>query len=182
MQVIEYSVQGTSPLLLHNPAGMQQPSDAIKRKSIPTSEEEAEAGTYRLADGQLALPAFAFRAALVGAAKGRRMGKVAAATIVKGAVFVTDEMVPLFTTDDRTPAKDYEIDTRRVVVQNNGIVRSRPKLFPWRATFPLELDEGFITGEHVAELLDIAGRLVGVGDFRPERSGPFGRFGVLGWS
>jgi hypothetical protein len=33
----------------------------------------------------------------------------------------------------------------------------------------------------VRELLDIGGKRVGIGDFRPSRRGPFGRFKVVSW-
>lgn len=34
----------------------------------------------------------------------------------------------------------------------------------------------------VRELFDIAGSKIGLGDFRPDRRGPFGRFTVTMWS
>lgn len=180
MQLITITVDGITPVLLHNPAGMStggETSVSAKGKSIPTPEVEAEHGTYRLPDGSLCIPSFAFRGALLSAAKGRKVGKSFATTLVKGSVFVTSEMTQLLDPDGN-PIKDYEIDMRRAMVGNAGITRCRPKIDPWSADVTFEYDDDFIHEDHIYELMDIAGRTVGVGDFRPEKSGPFGRFVV----
>ncbi len=175
MQLIELEIEGVSPLLLHNPAGMRPPNATLARKNIPEVEVEAEAGTYRMPDGQLALPTPAFRSCLVSGGKGRRFGKTAATTIIKGAVFAADEMTPLFDPDG-TPAHTFEIDMRRAVVQRAAVVRARPKLPKWAATIRFEIDDEFISETQVREVLAIGGRTIGVGDYRPEKAGPFGRF------
>lgn len=177
MEIVEIEVESIRPVLMNNPAGMRAPSDKLGKKNIPTAEVEAEAAVYRNAVGHLYLPSEAFRSCLVGAAKGRRLGKTAATTIVKGSVFAADEQTVLMWDDE--PVKDYEIDTRRAVVQRNGVTRSRAKVPQWRATVRFEVDTDFISDKQVRELLEIGGRTVGVGDYRPERSGPFGRFTVL---
>jgi len=177
MLLVEIDIESLSALLLHNPAGMRPPDDAIARKSIPTIEVEAEGGAYRLPNGQLAIPTPAFRSCLASAAKGRRMGRTAATTVIRGAVFAADELTPLFAPDG-TPAHDFEIDQRRAVVQRAAVVRARPKLSKWSAVVRLEVDDDFVSEAQVRELLTIGGRTIGVGDFRPERSGPFGRFTI----
>lgn len=179
MDTIKITVDGLTALLLHNPAGMGTGNDglSVKGKNIPTPHEEAEAGAYRMPDGQLALPSFAFRGALLSAAKGRKLGKAFATAIVRGSVFVTSELTPLWHPDG-SPLKEYEIDARRARVGTAGITRCRPKLDPWSAVVEFEADPEFIAEDTVRELLGIAGRTIGVGDFRPEKTGPFGRFTV----
>jgi len=181
MELIKITVVGTSPLLQHNPAGMARGDDAsAKKKTIPTPEAEAEAGCYRDDQGNLFLPTPAFRSALVGAAKGRRLGKTAATTIVKGATFAATERTTLIDPIGGKPLTDYDIDTRRAVVQRQAVLRSRPRLENWQAVVELEYDEEFIVESTLVELMEIAGRIIGVGDYRPEKSGPFGRFDVKG--
>jgi hypothetical protein len=179
VEVIEYPIEHTSPLLMHNPAGMKVMGEVMAKKKIPTQEEEAAAGVYRLPSGQLYMPNDAFRSALVKAGSGRKIGKTFVTTIVKGAVFSATDAVPI-TSPDGTPITTWDsIDVRRVIIGKAGILRARPRIEKWAAVVPFEIDTEMISPELVEELLDLAGRLVGVGDYRPEKSGPFGRFRVV---
>ena len=64
-----------------------------------------------------------------------------------------------------------------VVVQRSRILRTRAKFdIPWFCTFEVDVDDEQIDQSHLLEWLDIAGRQIGVGDWRPEKSGMFGRF------
>lgn len=177
---ITYKVQGASPLLTHNPAGMGQASDSLKTKKsqIPTPEAEAAAGLYITEAGHFGLPAASFRGALVGAAKGRKFGKTFATSAVKGAVFVSDELCTILD-ENGDPATDYVIDARRAKVGTSGITRHRPKFTDWFTVITFDVDDDILSGDQVMDLLEIAGRSVGVGDYRPECSGWFGRFEVV---
>ena len=69
------------------------------------------------------------------------------------------------------------LDQRRVVVQRNGVNRTRPAFHKgWRATFEIEviLPE-YIPRDLLALSIVQAGRLVGLGDFRPT----YGRFATV---
>lgn len=71
---------------------------------------------------------------------------------------------------------DYE-DRRRVVVQRSGVNRTRPAMKAgWAATFELMvmLPE-YISAADLNEVIAQAGRLIGLGDFRPT----YGRFQVV---
>ncbi len=64
-----------------------------------------------------------------------------------------------------------------VVVQRSRILRTRAKFdLPWSCTFELDVDDEQIDQSQLLEWLDIAGRQIGLGDWRPEKSGMFGRF------
>ena len=73
-----------------------------------------------------------------------------------------------------------EIDVRPVVIKSTKgrIPRRRPIFKNWSLKFTIEYDEDEISAETIKEILDYAGRRVGIGDFRPENGGPFGRFMV----
>lgn len=70
---------------------------------------------------------------------------------------------------------DYE-DRRRVVVQRNGVNRIRPAMRAgWKAEFELMvLVPEYIQTSDLHDAISTAGRLVGIGDFRPT----YGRFAV----
>ena len=62
-----------------------------------------------------------------------------------------------------------------VKVGQSRIARTRAKFDEWEATFRLETDEELVDQEQLARWLDIAGRRIGLGDWRPEKSGTYGR-------
>lgn len=179
MRIVTIRVEGMSPLLMHNPENMLARDSAnAKKKTIPTAEEEAKGGLYRTADDTLYLPTTAFAACARRAAVGRRIGKTAATSVVKGALFPATEITPLLTPDGE-PLDEYDIDVRRAVVQRQAVNRARPKFEKWAASVAFDLDEEFLPEPVLRDLLEIGGKTVGVGDFRPECSGPFGRFRLV---
>lgn len=85
------------------------------------------------------------------------------------------------------PITEYEIDVRRCIVQRQGVMRARPLIdLPWACVAEFEYDAGLGTaeGEPVAvklylQALGYAGQIVGIGNYRPERGGRFGKFAVV---
>lgn len=179
LEVYSYRVEGVSSLLMHSPKAMMEdgPSgSSVKR--IPSREEEAEKGTYRDEEGCLYLPSAAFRASLMHGAGGRRIGRTAARTVLAGAVFATGSRTSLLDPESGERLRHYRVHIARVVIQRNSIVRARPELERWGCVLDLEMDLDFTNAWQVEELLNVAGRISGVGDFRPERRGPHGRYRV----
>lgn len=67
--------------------------------------------------------------------------------------------------------------TAAVVVQRARILRTRAKFdLPWSLAFTVELNSELAGNEELARWLEIAGDRVGLGDWRPEKSGTYGRF------
>lgn len=167
-------------VLMHNPAAMQRGGKGgLGTKKILPPDEEAEAGAYRDEKGNFYLPTAAFRSAIIGkggAASSRRIGKRSAISCVSAGFFIQTDQTPLVHPATNKPLSKFEIDTRRAVVQGNGILRSRPLVVQWACVLVCEVDEDFVTVNQIIELLNIAGRVSGVGDFRPQCKGVFGRF------
>lgn len=179
LEVFKFGIEGISSLLMHNPRGMESSENKAKvtTKQIPAAEEEAERGAYRNElDGTLYLPSIMFRSSLWHGAAYRKIGKDSARNLIQAAVFSVDSRTPLIDLDTGEALRDYQIHTVRAVVQTNGIMRSRPEIERWGCVLRFELDLDFITPEIVAELLNIAGKRAGVGDWRPLRKGPHGRY------
>jgi hypothetical protein len=74
---------------------------------------------------------------------------------------------------------DYE-DKRRVVIQRSGINRVRPAMKSgWKCDFQIQINlPEYITPSELNETISMAGRLVGIGDFRPT----YGRFQITNFS
>lgn len=173
MKGIQVEIKGVSGLLMHR--FPLEPVEAIEKKS---PAEQAELAAYRAPDGELYIPAEAMRQALVAAgtySKGK--GRASLQKVVAAAVFVNPAYIGLGT-------NKYEIDSRAVVVPatRGRVVRHRPHLPEWTAAFELEYDETLLTEKQLRDVVDNAGALVGILDFRPQTKGPFGRFMVTSWS
>jgi hypothetical protein len=48
-------------------------------------------------------------------------------------------------------------------------------------TFTLEIDQTMFDVRFVRQLIEDAGRCIGLGDYRPDRKGPFRKFKVVQW-
>lgn len=85
---------------------------------------------------------------------------------------------------DSSPITTFEIDSRPVVIPatKGRIMRHRPRLNAWGSEFFLEVDESLVDLTLVHECLSEGGARLGIGDFRPEKGGPFGRFQITSWS
>ena len=66
-----------------------------------------------------------------------------------------------------------------VVVNRNRVLRTRAKFDPpWLCVAKVEVDEAMVDEGHLRNWLEISGRQIGIGDWRPEKSGTYGHFGV----
>jgi hypothetical protein len=176
MKKIIVEIAGDPPgLLMHNPEGMR--SKPTGRKQIPTPADEAAAGRYLMPDRKtLALKADHIHRALEIAARGFRVrAREALGPYVTGSITIAPDLISLKT-------EKYTIDTRRVVIQKAGVMRSRPVVWPWKAAFELHYDDEvlspeFMVGVFREDVMKRCGKAIGLLDYRPK----FGRFHVTKW-
>lgn len=170
----EVTIEGVADLLFHrwNDEAVAEKAAAAKG-SKAKKEDDVESYVYRLSSGNLALPGEYLRQATIHAAKFRqdpRSPRKSAMDLFKAAIV---SLTPL--ADLGVASWDY-LDRRRVVVQRAAVTRTRPAmLLGWRATFVLmcNLPE-YVSPQLLNETIAAAGRLIGVGDFRPT----YGRYTV----
>ena len=68
------------------------------------------------------------------------------------------------------------LDVRPVIVQRARVVRMRPTFKTgWELSFEIQVNDDEIQPELLQDILTLAGRTVGIGDYRPK----FGRFAVI---
>jgi hypothetical protein len=178
-------IVGVSALLMNSPAGMRAASDELKRSSesnVPLPGVEAESKAYRLSTGELYIPPAAIRGSMVEAGKEFRNPTNKRATLTKpvaAALGAPASEAFVLHDGDGAPVLQYVLDSRRAVVQKQGIVRSRARINPpWQAWIEFSYDASLIAAEQLAVVLAAAGHKVGILDFRPQKSGPYGRFAV----
>ena len=178
-RIVSYLVTGTYDLLMHNPASMYYSAEGeLAQKKIPTAEEEAAASRYVTEDNLLYIPAQGIRNSIVSGGKGRRIGKLAAPTVLRAGVFPAEDRAILQDAKTGKPmtGDQYVIDVRRVVLKKSGgIMRARAKVSNWMFKVAFEVD-ALVSDGLIEEAGNIAGRIVGLLDYRPEKSGPFGRY------
>ena len=185
------TIDGLSPIIHHNgAAGLDTRSlvsreiaaIAAKRGGNRTAadddrlrELEAQRALWLDESGAPAIPETAIRAAIEAGARKRKQGmQVRGGLMVLSTVFDYDR--EKYGTDIEELGRTTQY-TVPVVVQRSRILRTRAKFDePWSCTFEVDVDDELIDRNQLLEWLDIAGRQIGVGDWRPEKSGMFGRF------
>jgi len=77
----------------------------------------------------------------------------------------------------------WSVDTRPIRNPATGgrMLRYRPIFHDWRISFSMSLMEEIIARKLLREIVDASGKLIGLGDFRPDCKGPFGKFVVVEW-
>lgn len=86
--------------------------------------------------------------------------------------------------EERIPFRKFDVVDSRSAVNKNVKARvmvHRPKWLEWSLEFTLLIDEeekSRITEEIVKNIISYAGRYVGVGSYRPQHTGEFGRFQI----
>lgn len=176
MKNIEVEVTGISPLLQHRfpMEDSEQQSTAKNRKQ---KEDDVEKSLYKQQDGTIYQPCVHFISSMKKAGAKYQIpgqGKTTYKNLIGcGAVLISPESIP-------HKNQNYEIDVRPVVVPatKGRVVRKRPIFKTWSLCFNIEYDEDEIAASTIKEILEYAGSRVGIGDFRPEKGGPFGRFMV----
>lgn len=172
--MIEARIEGTSAMLFHrwSVEAVEEKAKAAKgSKSKKT--DNVESYIYRDDKSDVAIPSEYFRQAIIHAAKFKqdpRSPRKSAMDLFKAGIATIGELCSLGVKEP-----DY-LDRRRVVIQRNGITRTRPAMLAgWKCVVNLQvLLPEYINPALMNETLQYAGRIVGVGDFRPS----FGRFMV----
>ena len=186
MKSIKVEVTGITPVLIDAFTKEREVTlenhKKIKSAGIKNSlspEEQAEEGAYRLngKKSNLYLPFSYFYGAMINASMGMKANGKALKSIIAGCVRVEPEKIDLKT-------NKYEIDSRTIVNRPAGNVRvlkHRPKIFPWKVNFNIIYNEDMLTPAAIKELLTQAGLRIGIGSYRPTKSGPFGTFTISKW-
>lgn len=178
--IVVFRLTGVRPLLTHNPAQMKRNEGKLEHRHIPTPEEEAAAGLYIDKDGKYVFPSIGIRNCLLKAAKTSRMrfGKIPSASVLSASLFPCDEFVRILNAKTWEPAGEYTVDIRRAVIQRQGITRGRPRFENWGIDIAFEADDTFAKNvpEGALNILNIGGKIVGIGDYRIEKNGLFGQF------
>ncbi len=186
---INASIIGTAGLLQHafGQAQLSVLREGAKKRTGKTDYSLEWMDTmYINSDGLVSQPASHIEGSLIKAStsfimKGRKTWKDA----IRGYCFVAPDMIPhrynggYVEAPDETlmdePTENLSVSIMRVVVVRAAVARSRLLLAPgWKLDFQIDVVDDQLPPEVLAQILEEAGRAVGIGDFRPR----YGRFTV----
>jgi hypothetical protein len=173
MTSISVTIEGLAPLLHHRYPGEVPETKSKRRTGTKDWKAQAESAKYATEDGELYQPSVHIEQAMVRAASNFQIpsrGKKTYRDLIQAACVVEPDYII-------HKHQDYEIDERPVRVQRARVMRYRPKLNKWALDFTITVLDEQLPVEVVREILDHAGRFVGIGDYRPK----FGRFQVTKW-
>jgi hypothetical protein len=173
--VYDVRLKSRSPYLMHRfpvENGSEGNSPTIPQDLTPA--QAAERAAYRTVDGELYIPAEHLEGAIRDGARFHKIGRRAAWPLAGAAVLILTRQI-------RLGVERYAVDSRPVVIPSTKgrIMRHRPMIADWEIDFQLELDTSIFSDGLFRKILTDAGLRAGIGDYRPARSGPFGRFNVL---
>lgn len=168
-------IHGTSPLLFHawNSESVAEKAGAAKGSKAKKSDN-VESYVYRNEKKEICIPSLYFTRSVANAGRfiqDPRSPRKSALDLFTAAIIPIDELCSL-------GSKEWDyLDRRRVAVQRNGVTRERPAFNKgWECDLRLGvLLPEYVSPELLHRALTDAGRLVGVGDFRPT----YGRFSVV---
>lgn len=183
MKTVSIEIRGVTPLLIHrfgDEAEQKGPTRSVEvDRKDPRSEAERRA--YIAEDGSYYFSAFAIPSAMgaVGANHKMRGTRKSLRFIVPSAVRMTSDTITIL--NGNGPAKTFEVDGRPVTIPatKGRVMRYRPRFDQWGARFDLVVNDQLLSIEMAHQLLREAGEQVGIGDFRPEKRGPFGTFRIV---
>lgn len=191
MDKVTLKFNGESPLLMHSCRGAD-PFDplakelkkltSVRKKTddihVQVARLEWELGLYIDKDLGPYLPTINMRGAIVEAARLRKLGK----DFERGTMLESDK-ARLEYKGQRDPegmwASNNFRDCRSVVVGTARVMRTRPIFHPhWSVTFSLLFNEDVVQRDNIVDAARSAGAMIGLGDYRPNCGGSFGRFSV----
>jgi hypothetical protein len=189
---IEVVCEGISPLLMNAMSEQQLLAIWFKQKAPKTAtrrqpREEAESKLHKLPDGRPHIPVKCLQATFVNAGQfvrldGKRQISTEKKTILPSMLALLDTELPLTLPGSKKKAI-WEVDIQQGRNPNGGeaVCIIRPRFDLWALNFTIEVDQSLMSVGMARELIDIAGKRVGLLEFSPRHKGTFGRFHVTEW-
>ena len=185
---ISFTLIGMSPLIIHAWSAKARKAMLDKQTGAPINKKEhkdpfqdfvdclywitkrpAKVTPEIIKKATFGLPARMIKQALVNAC---RFVENFPMTKAKGCLYVQGELLPI--------KGSVPISREDMVRLDNGSmdIRFRPEFYPWEVNCTVTAPTNVVTAESVINLMSVAGQYSGLGEWRPERGGSYGRFKV----
>jgi hypothetical protein len=192
METIKFRLTAKTPMLMHN-GRLADPLDEytraiakvskIRNKTESDHEELARLewlGSLYVKGGRVGVPGINLRSAIVGpggSARQSKKGKEAAKALRMAEFYFMEYDGP---SDPSELWNDVNYRHRASVTVGRGstVIRTRPIFENWTIEGELQYSPDFADRDDVIHWLKVAGNEVGLGDWRPQKYGPYGTFDV----
>jgi len=179
MKKYKITIEGISPLLMNRPSMLIGDISKDKKPFSDDVKGQAELKLYINDKGKLYQPSTHLSGALIEAGKKKKVVGQGKSTYSK----ICGYAVQIEPFEIQHQNQKWEVFSCLAV---NPSTKGRnplhrPILKEWKLTFNVLFDESEIAPSIMKELFDIAGRIVGIGDWRPAKKGPYGKFQVTEW-
>ena len=172
-QKIQVTIEGTTPILFNRFRDVAIEGKSKKRTGA-LAESDIEDKLYTDENGKAQLPAVYLKNSIVEASKQFKIVGKGKSTYSK-LVASTVEIEPFYI---ELNAGKYEVFRISAVnpMTKGRMMTERPKFNKWSASFEIILNDEAVPNSVMNEILEHAGKYVGVGDWRPQTKGMFGKF------
>lgn len=181
MRTIEFTLKGTRPMMLSAEQPFENaPENSKVKKAQPTAMEQAESHLHKAkVNGKdvCVIPGINVQKCIQAAypympSPGKRKG--------------WKSLIRTISVDELHLAIDpqrWTLDARRsgTGFGKTGTMLYRPRFDEWRVSGHLTYDEAHLSEEQVRALVDNAGQYIGLGAWRVQNGGPYGKFIVAVW-
>jgi hypothetical protein len=180
-------VRGITPLICNRfTDAAAEAASSGTRSSVATTDrgtplDIAESKLYLCPDGSPGIPQPNLLRCMVEGGLFHKIGRNKVTTqkssLLYSCLDIEGAMIPLI------HKQPWKVDTRPVRIPATGgrILAHRPMFDDWELDFVLDVDLSIMSPKMLRQIVDDAGKRIGLGDFRPATKGPFGRFVVVVW-
>ena len=184
---VSITLSGTTPLMLNRftdeaaERATNGSSSAASAAGRRTPQETAQSALYIGLDGLPMVPQPNLLRCLVDGGRFHKACKVqittAKSSLLYACVDIEGAEIPI---QHKQP---WKVDTRAVRIPATGgrILAHRPMFDDWALSFVATIDTDILNPKLFRQIVDDAGKRIGLGAFRPAVKGPYGRFVVTKW-
>ena len=184
---INITIQGKTPLLCNRFTDAAQiaatnGTSSALRGDKGTPKEQAEPKLYTDEEGNFVIPQPNIYRCIIDAGKYFKNGKSKVTTIKSSMIPSCVDLEGLYFPIQHN--EEWQVDTRPVRNPSTGgrFLCYRPCFNDWALSFTIMLDNSVMSESLLRDIVDKAGSAIGLGDFRPDCKGPFGKFVVTKWN
>ncbi len=173
MKKFSVKVKGVTPVLMSKPEQFGFDQEWIEKVANTDDHKDALKRAYVDTEGKFYQPAIHFERSLIEAGKKLQVKGHGKATYSK----LFGSMLSVEPAELIHKNQNWEVHKALVVIPSTKgrVMRYRPMIKDWEVSFEI-VAEDELPDTVIKEALEIAGKYSGIGDWRPEKKGKFGKF------